>query len=969
MMSSAAAVRRPEVREGADSLGKLGGRLEAADRILQVERGGSRFLRSWPWAIGFLALCFAADVALHFAAGPRVALSAAFLLLSLAGVAWCAWLAWGKRNGFEHVARVLESRQPRLGSKLMNLLQLRAQAADAALAPLTRNMAGQAVAGYAEALSHEPLEQFARTDPLRRQAQRAGWWLLGMVAVGALFFDLTRTELARFFDPFGDHPPFSFTRLEIANPGDDTTQVIYGGSLLVSARASGHRPGELFLTHHPVGHPEQAVTAPMFDKGDHGFTQQIEGIKSGLVVFAHTKKRHSLSKQRRVGIVLTPKLEQAWVKIAPPAYTGLAAREQPLQFKSLKALEGSKLTFRLQSNRPLSEGAVDLEKAPGEVERRTLVASGEQEVSGAIVAKNSGRLKFSMLDAESHPSTETWELALTVTHDLPPEVDVKNPDADAFVALDFKVQPVAEASDDYGVQTLRIHIARNGIFGEPRVVTFDKPTLNARESFDLDFAALNLVSGDKVSYFAEAIDNAPEPHLARSKTVTLTVITTEEYNSFLREQTDMSDIEAKYSKLLAAFHDLVEQQKKLGEESAAQKEQLAAALDEQAREAMQKQLDALLAKQKETNEQFNQLADTMENFVRDQPLYDIESELKKVLAEKAGEIREATKENEAARKQITAKSGAQTPQQQQLEEFKKASDEQLAKLGAAEQEAQEQIAQPLEDLSLMHEIVKDINRFKDLYAAQQQLAEQSKAYARATPLTREDQLALKDLAAQEKQIGEELDAVEQKLWEDGKAAEEKFPQAGKSAQQLAQKMGDLRLQVHAKNATRAMADGNGNDGANLAEHLRGEMEKMFSQCNGKQGEMSDELDQKMSIQRSLNPKNSFQQMMQCKKFGDGQKPGQGKGNGGRDGYALQVGPNANVLGNEARISESDRAERSGQGLNKAVPDGARPELALDKPDVVRGVQETNRESEAVQGEATIEQYREIVEKYFRAITK
>ena len=966
-MSAVADVRRPEVREAADSLGKLGGRLEAADRILQVERGGDRLLRSWPWAIAFLAGCFAADVALHLAAGPRVALSIMFLLLTLGGAAWCAWLAWGKKNGFEHVARVLESRQPRLGSKLMNLLQLRAQAADASLAPLTRAMAGQAVAGYAEAMSHEPLEQFARTDTLRRQARRAGWWLLGVVAAGALCFDLTRTELARFLDPFGDHPPYSFTRIEIADPGDNNAQVIYGGSLLVAARASGHRPGELFLTHHPVGHPEQAVTAPMFDKGDRGFTQQIEGIKSALVVFAHTKNRHSLSKQRRVGVVLTPKLEQAWVKIAPPVYTGLAAREQPLQFKSLKALEGSTLTFRLRSNRPLSEGAVDLEKAPGEVEHRTLVVSGEHEVSGAIVAKNSGRLRFSVLDAESHPSTETWELALTVTHDLPPEVEVKNPDADAFVALDFKVQPVAEASDDYGVKTLRIHIARNGTFDEPRVVTFDQPTLNARKSFDLDFT--NLASGEKVSYFAEAIDHAPEPHVTRSKTVTLTVITTEEYNSFLREQTDMSDIEAKYSKLLEAFHDLVEQQKKLGEESEAQKERLAAVPDEQAREAMQKQLDALLAKQKGTNEQLNQLAETMENFVRDQPLYDIEAELKKVLGEKAQEIREATKENEAARQQIAAQSGAQAPQQRQLEEFKKASDEQLAKLGAAEQEAQEQIAGPLEDLSLMHEIVKDINRFKDLYAAQQQLAEQAKAYARPTPLTREDQLALKDLAAQEKQIGEELDAVEQKLWEDGKAAEEKFPKAGQSAQELAQKMGDLRLQVHAKSAMNAMASGNGKDGANLAEHLRSEMEKMFSQCNGKQGEMNDELDQRMSIQRSLNPKNSFSQMMQCKKFGDGQKAGQGRGNGGRDGYAVQIGPNANVLGNESRISESDRAKHRGNGRNKAVPDGAKPEVALDKPDVVRGVQETNRESEAVQGEATVEQYREIVEKYFRAITK
>ena len=972
--------RVPTQRPAGEPLGPLAARLQTADRILQKERAGSALLRRWPWVAGFLFACFLVDVVVHLAAGPRVALGAAFVLLALCGAGWCAWIAFARRNTFEHVARVLESRHPRLGSKLINILQLRAQAHDQALAPLTRDLAGRAVAGYAEELRNEPLEQLARTDRLRLDARRAGWWLLGFAAVGGLFFDITRTELLRFADPFGDHPPYSFTRLEIGDPADDTTQVVYGGSLLVTARASGHRPGELFLTHYPAGRPEQAVTVPMFDKGDRGFTQQVEGIKSETVLFAHTKNLHSLSKQRRVGVVLTPKLERAFVKIVPPAYTGLAAREQALQFKSLKALEGSVLTFRLLSNRPLREGAIEFEKAPGEVERVVLKPSAENEVAGSLTVKASGRMKFSMLDEDGHPSTEAWELALTVTHDLPPEVEVKNPESDAFVAMDFKVQPVIEASDDYGIKTLRIHLARNGTFVEPRTVQLEKPALNARDGLTFDFRQMDVESGDTISFFAEAIDNAPDPHLARSKTVTLTVISTEEYNQFLRERTDMSDIEAKYAKLLNEFKDLVEEQKKLGEEIDALKKQLDAAKDDK---ALQKKLDALLAKQAQINNQLNQLADTMENFVRDQPLYDIEAELKNVLQQKAEEIRQSAKENEQAREQVAKDAGSpqkpegQQPQegrpqmnQKMLEDFKKASDEQLAKLGAAEQDAEQKIMPVLEDMSALHEIMKDINRFKELYEAQKQLAEQSKAYDRETPLSREDQLALKDLAAQEKAIGAELDAVEQKLWEDGKAAEGKFPKAGKSAQQLAQMMGDLRFQMIANNATNAMAAGNGSQGSQLAGQLQSEMEKMFSQCNSKEGEMSGELDQAMSIQRGMKPGSSFKQMMQTRKFGSGQKPGPGaQGNGGKDGYSMQTGPNPNVMGSESRVSESDKAKLNGSGKNKATPDAAKPEVALDKPDVVRGVQDANRESEAVQGETSIDQYRDIVDKYFKAITK
>jgi predicted metal-dependent TIM-barrel fold hydrolase len=84
---------------------------------------------------------------------------------------------------------------------------------------------------------------------------------------------------------------------------------------------------------------------------------------------------------------------------------------------------------------------------------------------------------------------------------------------------------------------------------------------------------------------------------------------------------------------------------------------------------------------------------------------------------------------------------------------------------------------------------------------------------------------------------------------------------------------------------------------------------------------------------------------------------------------VQIGPTANVLGNESRITDSERAKAGGQGRQKAPATGAQPEVALDKADVMRGLQDANRESEAVQGETGFEQYRDIVEKYFRAISR
>lgn len=1013
-MSAAAPVTPPEVRTSAEPLGPLAARLHTADRVLQKERGGSLFLRSSPWLGAALLVVFAVDVTLHLTGSARLGLDMALLLVALGSMAVCAWISWGKSNSFEHTARILEARHPRLGSKLINLLQLREQTTDAKLSPLTRDLAGLAITGYAEELKQEPIEVLARTNQVRVEAKRAGWWWLGFVALVVVLFDIVRVEVPRFLDPFGDHPPYSFTRLEVSDPATDGAQVIYNQGQLVTVKSSGHRPGELFLSYFPAGQPGDITTVPMFDKGQRGFTQQIENIRTDLVLFAHTKNQHALSRQRHVSVILTPRLEKAWVKITPPAYTGLAPEEKPLSFKTLKALEGSTLEFRLESNRPMGSGHITVTTAT-RVDGITLNASAEKAVSGSLLATQPAQLQFSMVDRDGFAAQETWELTLTVTHDLPPEVQVSNPSTDSFVAMDFMAEPVIEASDDYGVKTVRIHTGRNGVYGEPRVVSPEHTTLHVREMLALNFQEMGLASGDTVSVFAEAIDSAPEPHIARSKTVTFTVITTEEYNQFLRERTDLADIEAKYSKLVNAFRDLVEQQKKLGEEIAALKEQAAKAKTDAEKAAAQQKLEEMTAKQNALDADLNKLADTMENFVRNQPLYDVEAELKNTLAEKAQEIRDSVKANEEAMKDAgvpppsaegqppekgqpspgqpsaqgkQAPAGQQAPSQKMLDDFKQASDEQLARLGATEQETRDQVVKPLEDLSLMHEIIKDINRFKELYAAQQELAKQAKAYDRSpqppdgagsdktlekqepAPLTREDQLALKDLAAHQKTIGDELDAVEQKMWEDGKAAMEKFPKAGQSAQDMAQKMGDLKFQILAKKATGEMLAGNGSNGAHLAENLRSEMEKLFSQCNAKGEDMSNELDQYLSIQRGMKPGMSFKQMMQCRKFGTGSKPGfGGQGNGGSEGYAVAAGENPNVLGNETSISESEKAKLNGNGKNKASPNVADPKVALDKPDVVQGVNPVNRESEAVQGETSLEQYSDLVEKYFKALTK
>jgi ElaB/YqjD/DUF883 family membrane-anchored ribosome-binding protein len=952
--------------------------LKAADRSFQKEKGRSLLLRGFPWFLGIIVAGFLLDAFLHLGSGLRLLMVGLLLLGSLAGLGWSYFVSHVRRNQLERIARILESRDPALGSRLINILQLESQTNDPNLSELTRQMAQHAIGGYADQLRGIDFQGLAKSHRLAGDIKRAA---LAGLAFGALllgFYRVSITEVLRFADPWGDHPPYSFTRLEIQEPADTGAQVVYNKNLIVKVKHSGYRPSEVFLTYYPPDHPRQAVTVPMFDKGGLGFYQELANVKSDLVLYAHTKDRNTLSKQRRLKVLLTPRLEKALVRVTPPVYTGLGAEETPFEFKNLKALAASDVRFHLESNRPLRQGMLEIIKSANDIQRVPLALDGEHGVSGSFAAKDSALLKFEMTDADGIASEDNWQSSFIVTHDLPPEIHITSPNKDCFVAFNFKTEAQIEASDDYGLKTVRIHRALNQVYSAPKVITYDKIVRNTRESLQFAFADLGVKPGDVISLFAEAIDTAPESHLARSETINLTVISEQDYNDFLREQNDISDIEAKYTDLLDQLNDLVEQQKKLGDAADALRDQISRANDKE-KAALQQSLDKLLAQQNELNQKLQKAADQMDKFVRDQPLYDVEAEFQKALKERAQDIRNSAAANDKTARDVAQRSsppsGKRQLDAQMAQELKRASDEQIQKLGGAEQQAEQEMVQTVQDMALMQEMLKDFNHFKDLYQTQQALSEQTRAYNRAGQLSREDQLALKDLAATEKDVADQLRDLEQKLRSDSKDAQKLFPKAAQSAKDLADKMQDARMQALADQATGKMLAGEGESSFQLSDRLRSEMEKLFGECQSQGGQQQEELDTYLKLQRGMNPGRTFSQMMQSHKFGNGQGKSQGMAMGtgagqrGTSGFAVMEGPSMGVLGNESFVSQGEARQTGGNGRSHEKPRPGNQNASFEKPDAVNGVKPVNRKSEAVTSESTVDQYSDIVDQYFKKISK
>ncbi|MBE2285251.1 MAG: hypothetical protein IAE77_17460 [Prosthecobacter sp.] len=935
-----------------DALTQMMNRLRQADRAWQQQRAAVWLLRGAQWLLLVLVVLLVTDVFLHLDAPLRLTLSLIAALAAFGLLGWLARQAWFVTNPAERIARLLESRAPELGSKLINVLQLREKfLADTSSSGLTRTLANQAVNDAAAEVREVRFLPLTREPDLGRGLKHALWAGAAFIVLAACTFQAFSTTLIRFLDPFGDHPPYSLTNLWLEEPAQRGSSVLYRDSFTVKCRWSGHDPKELFLTAHPPGEPEKAVTIPMFAQEQGVFVQKIEDVRTDLVIHTHTRNRWSRSRTHPLTVLLTPQFLMASVSIAPPEYTGLPAKGSEFGFNGLNALKGSRVTFRLASNRPLKEGQIMLATASGKPQAIKLAPDTEKpdEVTGSFIAEESGRMTFALTDIGGIPSDAEKSSAFTVTHDLAPQVAIAEPARDGFLVEGHAMNARITASDDYGLKNLRVMVSRNETYGEPVERTFKSVTRS--EAITLPLSE-GVKTGDVITLFAEAIDTHPNPpHVARSETRRLTVISKEQFNDFMRQRHDIADLEAKYAALMEQHQQLLDQQKKLAEEAAKLADSKKPE-DAKKREELQKQQEKL-------NQELLKSAERMEQFVAEAPLYEVEKSFQDDLKREAQQVRDSVAANQKA-------NGSQPDSQSFAEEAKKHHE----RMAGAQQEAQEKIEKAIAELSQLQEIMKDFNRFKALFEMQQQVTSQTEPYLHKPTMTEADQLAVQDLGAQERAISGELKELAEKLQADAAAAEKNFPKAASSARKLAEAMEDVRMDHLASSAAQKMLAGDGKSGHQGAQRLEQEMRALFGECKGGEGEMSNELDQFLSLSQCMNPSmgqgGMFQQMMQSQKFGKGGRSRGGEGMG-MGGFMMGDDPagSQNVYGADQNLGRVSKGMGDGQ-----TPPGEDVSMqpTITKSDVSTGAAEVNRSTDAIPAATLIEQYRGLTEAYFERIT-
>ena len=210
------------------------------------------------------------------------------------------------------------------------------------------------------------------------------------------------------------------------------------------------------------------------------------------------------------------------------------------------------------------------------------------------------------------------------------------------------------------------------------------------------------------------------------------------------------------------------------------------------------------------------------------------------------------------------------------------------------------------------------------------------------------------------------------------AAGGEFPKAAAAGRAMADAIEQGRLGATAENATDRLLQADGRAGAALTRRLSGEMAALMAQCQGSEGESSDELDQYLSakLPRAGGGRQTWEQMRQSRKFslqggslaGVSSEPGQAGGQ--MSGYSTAGNNAPSVLGAEPAPGQAGRqASASGVGQGDGRGDGGVPAVQTGKADLLKGTNPADRESGATPGELGAEEYRELVEEYFKQLTR
>lgn len=414
------------------------------------------------------------------------------------------------------------------------------------------------------------------TRQVRQMASIAVGVCLATVLLAGLNHSQTSIALERLFSPFSGPAWPRQTRLRLLREdltplefaADNSLSVSRGDGLKVLAEnAAGHLPSRVTLEHRladrKVVSDSMRPTTMNDGKGEQrevgvGQLPQVNGELEFRVVGGDDDQMP----WHRVLIVPPPAVEKLQVTVTPPAYTGRPPERLPEGVGHIQGLVGSRVAIAAGANKPIRKAVLRTEdQSRGKV---NLGADGKQlETSFVIREAGVHSWWFELQDAQGFEDAEPPRYEVRGVPDVEPEIYIDLPAADMQATADAVVRVRTTARDDLGLKEMSLvfkiepgHASREPEQGDlepgsggqtdaaqeeksiPLMEGAERPLTHTVE-YPWKITALALAPGSRIVFHAEATDDfdltpefpqgkAPAPHLGRSVTRTLTIVSREE---------------------------------------------------------------------------------------------------------------------------------------------------------------------------------------------------------------------------------------------------------------------------------------------------------------------------------------------------------------------------------------------------------------------------------------------------------
>jgi len=297
--------------------------------------------------------------------------------------------------------------------------------------------------------------------------------------------------------------------------------------------------------------------------------------------------------------------------------------------------------------------------------------------------------------------------------------------------------------------------------------------------------------------------------------------------------------------------------------------------------------------------------------------------------------------------------------------------EALKALGAQTEEMKEKIQQANRAIEQAINLLADVEAFKALYLAQQQLTRHAQTFREVNNPDLDTKIRLKELGERETSIQEDLEALAERLRAHAEEIKEEFPVVADDAVQIADEIAERKIADLMGAGADYLNRGSGVSGYPKVQEALKQMEEMITFCESAGGKACENCQLRLKIQMMLNPGNTLSQLSQG--FGAGMGVGMtGAFGNGAAGYAGGQSDIA-IFGGDTFGQDATREPSALVGARKAEAEAVSAQFKRDPlaGNIEELTPQTKRDDEfEVEGDSRMmSEYRPLIEAYFQRLAE